>query len=316
MLARLVLGIFIAMMFSNCLAQEAPKFEFQKLAVNHLPNAIQIHPKVISGGKPDGDLAFRELKELGVQTVISVDGVKPDLPLAAQYGLRYVHLPHGYDGIPHDRVKELAKAVLDLDGPIYIHCHHGKHRSPAAAIAACITAGMIEPSSPATILKFAGTSENYRGLYASVSNAKKADPQELKAIKADFPESATLPPMAEAMVAIEHTHDHLKQISAAGWKSLPKHPDIDVEHEALLLTEHFAEMLRMPIVAEKSDRFVALLRDSETKSKELESAIRAWNNAGAATPVPKSIVEPFERVSANCIICHRAFRDLASGKSD
>ena len=48
---------------------------------------------------------------LGVKTVISVDGAKPDVDLAKKHGMRYVHLPHGYDGVPDDRAKELAKAV-------------------------------------------------------------------------------------------------------------------------------------------------------------------------------------------------------------
>ena len=120
--------------------------------------------------------------------------------------------------------------------------------------------------------------------------------------------------MAEAMVAIEHVHDHLTQFSAADWKALPKHPDLEAAHEALLLTEHFAELLRLPIVAEHPDGFKTMLQESEIKSKELEASIRAWNETGNPTPVPRSIVEPFERVSANCISCHRAFRDLRTTK--
>src|SRR5262245_42817749 len=104
----------------------------EKLAVEHLPNAYRITDKVISGGLPEGDAAFQELADLGVKTVISVDGMKPDVETAKKHGLRYVHLPHGYDGVPSERVLELAKAVRELPGLIYIHCHHGKHRSPAA----------------------------------------------------------------------------------------------------------------------------------------------------------------------------------------
>ena len=37
--------------------------------------------------------------------------------LAKKYGMRYVHLPHGYDGIPEERIAELAKAVRDLPQP-------------------------------------------------------------------------------------------------------------------------------------------------------------------------------------------------------
>ena len=203
----------------------------EKLNVAHLPNAIQIHPKVISGGQPDGEEAFRELKDLGVKTIISVDGAKPDLELAKKYGMKYVHLPHSYDGIPDERAKQLAKAVRDLGGPIYIHCHHGKHRSPAAAAVACVAAGLIDHSMSLTVLKTAGTSENYQGLYQSAKSARKLDDAILDAVESDFPEIANLPPLAEAMVNLEHTQDRLKGIAAAGWNAPPNHPDIDPAHE-------------------------------------------------------------------------------------
>src|SRR5262245_58106552 len=126
------------------IADDRP-YQPTKVAAAHLPNAYQIHAKVISGGLPEGDTAFQELADLGVKTIISVDGATPDIETAKKHGLRYVHLPHGYDGIPRSRANELAKAVRDLPGPIYIHCHHGKHRSPAAATVACVAAGLVDP---------------------------------------------------------------------------------------------------------------------------------------------------------------------------
>src|SRR5258706_10041968 len=74
----------------------------KKLPARHLPNALQVHPQVISGGQPEGEAGFVELKGLGIKTIISVDGAKPDVEMAKKYGLRYVHLPHGYDGIPEE----------------------------------------------------------------------------------------------------------------------------------------------------------------------------------------------------------------------
>ena len=102
----------------------------RRLACESLPNAYVVHSQVISGGVPDGNAGFKQLRRLGVQTVISVDGARPDLARAKSHGLQYVHLPHGYDGISDARRLALAKAVLGLPGPVYIHCHHGKHRSP------------------------------------------------------------------------------------------------------------------------------------------------------------------------------------------
>src|SRR5262245_11928799 len=76
-------------------AAAPPAAKIEKLESKHLPNPIRVHEKVISGGLPEGDAAFAELQELGIKTVISVDGAKPDVALAKKYGMRYVHLPHG-----------------------------------------------------------------------------------------------------------------------------------------------------------------------------------------------------------------------------
>jgi protein tyrosine phosphatase (PTP) superfamily phosphohydrolase (DUF442 family) len=263
-----------------------------------------LHDKVISGGLPEGDEAFQELERLGVKTVISVDGAKPDVAIAKKYGMRYVHLPHGYDGIPDARVQDLAKAVHDLPGPIYIHCHHGKHRSPAAAAVACVATGLLDAADALRVLKAAGTSKNYRGLYQSAESARRIDEAKLSALKADFPETAHLPPMAEAMVAIEHTHDHLKSIAAANWKSPPSHPDLDPAHEALLLREHFTELLRTDSTKREPPQFAELAKQGESAATELEALLRQ--------PVasPKEATKALEKVTQNCTTCHQAFRDI------
>ena len=287
-------------------ADHSPK----KLAAQHLPNPWQIHPKVISGGLPDGAAGFQELAGLGVKTVISVDGAKPDVARARKHGIRYVHLPHGYDGVPEDRMQELAKAVRDLPGKIYIHCHHGKHRSPAAAAVACVGAGLLDFTRAEPVLLAAGTSQSYEGLYESAREVRAFESALLDELDAEFPETAALPPLAEAMVALEHTHDHLKQVAEAGWKSLPVHPDIEPAHESLLLREHFTEMLRTDAVREEDEKFQSLMRDSEAAAQELEKALRAWKSAAMPADPPPAAAKAFERITANCKSCHTTYRDV------
>jgi len=294
---------------------EKPKQRAYRLTTKHLPNAIQIHDRVISGGQPVGELAFREISELGIKTVISVDGLKPAIELAKKFGLRYVHLPHGYNGIQQERIEELAKAVRDLDGPIFIHCHHGTHRSPAAAAAACISAGLIEPSEGLPILKLAGTNENYKGLFESVGSAAKLNSEFLDQLSPDFPETAKLLPMAEAMVELDRTHDHLKRFAESGWKSLPDHPGLTAAYEALLLGEHFTEMLRMEFTSEQSEGFSKLLKESESDALLLEKAIRQWNTTGNSTSVPANVTEAFRRINTNCTNCHTQYRDVPIQKN-
>lgn len=281
----------------------AKPVEARRIDAKHLPNPVQIGEKVISGGLPETEAAFEQLRALGVQTIISVDGAKPDVDMAARYGMRYVHLPHGYNGIPSGRVQELGKAVRDLDGPIYIHCHHGKHRSPAAASVACVAAGMIPAESAVDVLELAGTSQNYQGLYRSAAEARPIDPAELDALHVDFKPTIAPPAMVQQMLAIEHTHDNLQQIAAAGWSTPSDHPDLDPAHEALLMREHFTEMLRSLNGTPQPEAFLQSTRDSRDAAAGLESAIRMG--------LPKTTRTQFaNRIQANCKSCHRQFRDI------
>jgi hypothetical protein len=247
---------------------------------------------------------------LGIKTIISVDGAKPSVELAKKFGMRYVHLPHGYNGIRQERIEELAKAVRDLDGPIFIHCHHGKHRSPSAAAAACVAAGLIEPSEALPILKLAGTNKNYLGLFESVRTAKRLSSEFLDQLRPDFLETTKLPPMAEAMVELEKTHDHLKQFAGQGWHSLPNHPDLSAVHEALLLREHFTEMLRMEYATQQPAGFAALLKESESDALLLEKALSQWNPTASSNLVPDNVAAPFHRINTNCTVCHSQYRDV------
>lgn len=288
----------------------------EKLNVQHLPNAYRIHPKVISGGLPEGEAGFRELETLGVKTVISVDGATPEVQLAKRHGMRYVHMPHGYDGIPEQRARELARAVRELEGPIYIHCHHGKHRSPAAATVACVTAGLLPHDSAAGILKAAGTSPNYRGLHAAAETARPLDAALLEQLKVDYPEVSPLPPIAEAMVNIEHRHDQLKELATTNWRpAAGKSSDVhqDAAHEALLMKEIFVEMARMESVQKKPARFRELLAEGEKASSDLEQALLAWKSAEGKSP-PGAISDAMGRVTKNCTACHVEFRDVPFGR--
>jgi protein tyrosine phosphatase (PTP) superfamily phosphohydrolase (DUF442 family) len=213
-----------------------------------LHNVYRITDKLISGSSPDGDEGFESLKALGVKTIISVDGARPDLDRARKYGLRYVHLPTGYDGISRPQVLQLAKAVRDLPGPIYLHCHHGKHRGPAAASAIhlCLDEKCSVEQAVAE-MKLAGTDPHYIGLYETAKALVRPSKLELDQIAADFPEVAAVSALAQVMVQIDGRWDNLKLVRSAGGKVPADHPDIDPPHEALQLAEHATFALALVI---------------------------------------------------------------------
>jgi hypothetical protein len=262
---------------------------------------------VITGGLPEGDEAFQELKDLGIKTIISVDGATPDVAMSKKYDMRYVHLPHSYDGVPAARGTELAKAVSELPGPIYIHCHQGKHRSPAAGVVACIGAGLLPKSAALMVLTTAGTSPNYRGLYESAETASPIDPQVLADLNVEFKERLPVTKLALAMTETEHFFLHLKKLSENKWQVLADHPAVTPAHEALLLREAYTEILRTPDAQQRPDEYREMMKAAEVTAEELEQVLLGGNE-GSLDEVKATKL--FATVTEQCSSCHKKYRDV------
>jgi len=86
-------------------------------------NAVAYHDGFISGSSPDEDAGIDTLAAMGIKTIITVDGAKPDVAKAAARGIRYIHLPFGYNGFDEARKLKLTRATRDAlaQGPVYIH---------------------------------------------------------------------------------------------------------------------------------------------------------------------------------------------------
>ncbi len=283
------------------------RFDVIKLDEPHLPNAWRLGDKLISGGHPEGDEAFASLARLGVKTVISVDGARPDQALAEKYGMTYVHLPHGYSGILDSRQRELAKAVAELPGPIYLHCHHGKHRSPAASATVCVGLGWMTPDDGVQFLKQAGTSPDYPGLYRTVAEAKPIDRSELSKLEVRFEPFYPLPPLSDTMVEIDQVFTRLLRIARNGWQA-PAGTTATPLQEALALGEHYTELARLHEEIGWEADFGSLLQSGRERVGELEAALRSGSPDGdaASGPVFDGIVQ---RIDQNCRQCHRRFPD-------
>lgn len=52
-----------------------------------LHNVIEVTPGVINGSAPEGQAGFDALAKMGVKTIISVDGVVPDIDAATNRGM-------------------------------------------------------------------------------------------------------------------------------------------------------------------------------------------------------------------------------------
>jgi protein tyrosine phosphatase (PTP) superfamily phosphohydrolase (DUF442 family) len=265
----------------------------------HLHNLLQVSDRIYSGGEPKGDEAFAELARLGVKTIVSVDGARPDLDAAKRHGLRYVHVPIGYDGISEEAGHSLARLVREADAPFYIHCHHGEHRGPAAAAVACIADGAASGQEALAILEKANTSKGYAGLWRDVETYTPPPPG------ASLPELvsvAEVGSLAAAMAAIDRASDNLKLCQAADWQTPPAHPDVAPAQEALLLKEAFRETARQLADSnDYGDQFAAWIGEAEKSAATLESTLAGGDAAAAA--------EAFTAIQAECERCHAAYRD-------
>jgi protein tyrosine phosphatase (PTP) superfamily phosphohydrolase (DUF442 family) len=287
-----------------------PQIGDKPVDLKGLHNVIRVSDRLYSGGVPEGSAGFDSLKALGVRTILSVDGSRPDVDRARGFGMRYIHLPIGYEGIKQDQVLKLARAVRDLPGPIYIHCHHGKHRSPAAAAAVqicldekCTVAQAVE------IMKRAGTDPRYSGLFATPRDVKRPTAKDLDMVSADFKEVVEIPVLAKAMVQIDQHWDNLTLIKKAGWKTPKEHPDLDPPHEALQVWEYYRELARSPATQNRPADFRAWLADSEEAAKQLENELRERPKSDST-----SVDEAFQRLRALCTRCHAKYRDVPQGK--
>jgi len=266
-----------------------------------LHNVLRVTDKLISGSSPDGDGGFESLKNLGIKTIISVDGAKPDVERARKFGMRYIHLPIGYNGVPEKQALRITRAIRDFPGLVYIHCHHGKHRGPAAAAVAricldeqCTVASAID------FMKKAGTDKRYTGLFDSVKSTKRPTKAELDKVPQDFPEVAKVSVLAQAMVEIDEQWEQLKLVKKAGWKVSPDHPDIDPPRVASILGQHYRDAEKsVAMRTELSD----WLADAARNAQQLEKLLRQMK-----TDSP-TLEQTFQRIGMDCARCHQKYRD-------
>ena len=276
--------------------------DLQPLPSTNLHNLFRPTPKIFSGSSPDNEAGFAEIAKLGVKTIVSVDGTRPDVETAKKFGLKYVHLPFGYGGIPTHRAVELVKAAQTLDGPLYVHCHHGLHRGPAAV--AVMGEGVVSWSTNLAEqwLKQAGTSPDYPGLYRSAREFKTPTAAELAAVKSS-PEVARTSSLVETMVTMDEHFARLQAAQKTAWKNVPGQTNLASAHEATLLWEQLRELARLADTAARPDDYRAKLADSEKAADQF----RALLQASPLDAAPAD--DAFKKIGASCGACHKAYRN-------
>jgi hypothetical protein len=212
-----------------------------------------------------------------------------------------VHLPIGYDGVPTSDTWLLVKAVEVSPGPVFVHCHHGKHRGPTAAALACAGVEGWTAERALQWMETAGTATNYAGLYRSVREFRAPTREELRGLPADFPAQARVSDLAEAMVKIDDQFEGLKAIRSAGFHTPADQPDLSPGNQSLMLWESLREAQRLEASQKRGENFLAEMGKAENAAKDLHGRLKATATGGAE--------QAFQAVAGSCSACHKAHRD-------
>lgn len=265
-----------------------------------IENGRRIGPRLWSGGEPSGDAAFAALAAHGVRVLVSVDGARPDLEAARRHGLRYVHVPIGYEGVPRWAAEELAALASGQEGGVFVHCHHGRHRGPTAAAIVARAAGAWDGAAANAWQREAGTSPDYAGLYRSVREFAMPSPGALRAAARRHRSYRPPPGLVASMVMVDHHAEVLDAMQRNGWRAMATRPDETPLQAARLLREQFVESIRLGH-GDGASGFRAAMARFEAGVGAMEESLRTGDAARAT--------EAWRLLRADCRACHRAWRD-------
>ncbi len=252
---------------------------------------------VYVGGEPQNDSHFLMLQNLGIKTLVSVDGAQPKVELANKYEMNYVHIPIGYDGIESHQLLSIVRVARDMPRPIYVHCHHGKHRGPVAAALICLDDGRMTPNQALMRMARVGVSQNYVGLWDSVREFQApAEDVELP----ELVEAATVENLVSTMAKMDRVFERLQNSHKLGWVTPESDPDLAPSQLALLLREWFHELVRNPpeII---DQQMLEYFKSAESIALKLETALGQKDKSAAS----ETLIE----LKQSCVQCHDMYRN-------
>lgn len=273
------------------------------LSIEGAVRVYRLGPELYSGGEPEGRKGLEALARLGIKTIISVDGAAPDVETARELGMRYIHLPIGYDGVTDKQGKRIAQAAQTVEGPIYFHCHHGQHRGPTAAALAAITCQGWSAERSVDWMKTVGTSADYPGLYESVRTFRPPTPEELAKLPKELPERVALPPLTTAMARLDRVWDRAR--FSVPTEPAPGPAPRETVAAALVLRESFRELLRSKEVATRNEQFVGRMQQIEKQCAQLYALLKQEQTVARVQQEAKQL----KTIKHSCNACHARNRN-------
>lgn len=103
-------------------------------------NLYKVNDRLYRGAQPEAE-GFKELKKLGVKTILNLRLTHSDRKLLEGTGLDYVHINMEAWDAEYDEVKQALQIITDKSKqPVFVHCKHGADRTGAVIAAWRLTA--------------------------------------------------------------------------------------------------------------------------------------------------------------------------------
>jgi predicted secreted protein len=211
-----------------------------------------------------------------------------------------------YSGFDDQRRRELARAVRDsiASGPVYLHCHHAKHRSAGALAAAGVCLGWGSDEQMIERMNVSGINPKYRGLFDVVRRSRALESTELDSVPAEFPEVAEPLGFVASMVELDILDDRLKLIESAGWETPKDHPELVPVAEAGRMVEVYRQLAEeRRSTKQGSGEIAALFTKAHAQAQVLEDLLAAQNRN------VQKLAASYAAIARSCKNCHERFRD-------
>jgi protein tyrosine phosphatase (PTP) superfamily phosphohydrolase (DUF442 family) len=101
----------------------------QRLQLPSVPNVHKVCDDLYRGGQPTAE-GFRELKKLGIKTVVNLRLLHSDRGEIADTGLEYEHINmEGWEAEDDEAVRFLRIVTDKARMPVFVHCQFGSDRT-------------------------------------------------------------------------------------------------------------------------------------------------------------------------------------------
>ena len=268
-----------------------------------LSQVVAFQDSLYSGSKPSGLQGMESLMNMGVNTIICVDGVPPDVKSAKEYGIKTIHLPLKYSAPSKSQIFDLTTATkMGLErGNVYIHCHYGKHRSAASSALVSIALGFLSIEEAKDRMRVCETSAAYKGLWDAVEKQQVINEAHLIEDEKRFPSCVSPEGITAQMVAIDDAMNRLLRVQDLNWNVPATHPDIAPAADAGFIADMFRQMQLKQVSPYAQHDFTTQVINAMHHVSGLEEALIEHES-------PEVLHRYMRSVEESCLNCHAAFR--------